>query len=259
MPTLFHREKAKLCPIPLGKDFNNIRRPLRPEQKLISCVKQKFREPVFFFKNRSIELASRRKVMNMLEKIIKSRLVVEIGSIVFAVLFALWVNEWRSNIKTKNLAKEQTIRIINELEANKIELESVIADNKARLDSLLAFQKQKEWWNLKKLDTIDFGWGYNAAELKKAAWETTLLLNVAPAMDAELLSVLSEIQGLQRLYEEFSLDLLRKFAAETALLKDNLRSAIEKHKYNLFIAQELSGHLLKKYDQFLEKYKKLEN
>ncbi len=195
----------------------------------------------------------------LFDKIIKSRFVIEIGSIIFSVLLALWVNEWQSSIKTKNLAREQTIRILNEIQANKVELESVMADNKARLDSLLAFQKRKEWWNSKKYSVNEFGWGYNAAELNKTVWETTLLLNVAPAMDADLLSALSEIQGLQRLYEEFSLDLMRKFAAETALLKDNLRSAIEKHKYNLFIAQEFSGQLLKKYDQFLEKYKKLEN
>ncbi|MBN2092480.1 hypothetical protein JW964_22860 [candidate division KSB1 bacterium] len=184
----------------------------------------------------------------------RSRFVIEIGSIIFAVLFALWVNEWRSNIRIKNLAKKQTIRILNEIQANKVELESVMADNKARLDSLFAFQKQKEWWNRKKLSAIEFGWGYNAAELKKAAWETTLLLNIAPEMDADFLAELSEVQGLHQIYEEFSIDLMRKFASETSLLHDNFKQVLTRHKYNLLIAQELGEHLIKSYNQFLEKY-----
>jgi hypothetical protein len=190
----------------------------------------------------------------LFEKIIKSRLVVEVGSIIFAVLFALWVNEWRSNIKIKNLAKEQTIRILNEIRANKTELESVMADNKARLDTLFAFQKQKIWWKPKNLDAAKIGWGYNGAELKNAAWETTLLLNIAPVLDADFLSDLSEVHGLQRIYDEFGMELLRKFATETSLMKNNFQLVIEKHKYNLLIALELGGQLLKAYDQFLEKY-----
>jgi hypothetical protein len=190
----------------------------------------------------------------LFEKIFKSRFVIEVGSIIFAVLFALWVNEWRSTIKTKNLAKEQTIRILNEIRANKTELESVLADNKARIDSLYAFQKQKKWWKPKNLDAAKIGWGYNGAELKNAAWETTLMLNIAPALDADFLSDLSDVHGLQRIYDEFGMELLRKFATETSLLKDNFQMVLEKHKYNLLVALELGGQLLNEYDQFLKKY-----
>ncbi len=75
-----------------------------------------------------------------LEKIYQSRLVVEVASIVFAVLFALWVNEWRSNIRLKTLVQEQKIRVINEIHANKAELEKVLADNQVKLDSLISFE-----------------------------------------------------------------------------------------------------------------------
>lgn len=191
----------------------------------------------------------------LFEKIIKSRLLIEVGSIVFAVLFALWVNEWRSNVKIRNLTKEQRIRIFNEISANKKELENVLKDNQIRLDSLLSFQKQKSWWKNKNLEARDIGWGYNFADLKSTAWETTLLLNIAPSLDAEFLSCLSAIHKLQEKYEEFNTELLRDFGEQTALIASDRRMALNKHKFNLMILQELGGNLIKDYTKFLDTYK----
>lgn len=184
----------------------------------------------------------------------KKELAIELFGIVFAVLFALWVDEWHDNARLTELAARQKARILSELHSNLSEVQHADEGNHSFLEKMQSLTKNKNWWTDSSLDPDKLNWSFLSADLKDAAWKTTLLTNVAPVMDADFLADASNIYKHQDLYDGFVASILNNFDYETVEINTNIKNAVDRHSSKLLIAADISRQLEDEYRRFLKKY-----
>lgn len=97
------------------------------------------------------------------------KIIVEVFSVVFAVLLALGVDEWKDNKKKEDLAHQVEINIKDEIKLNIERLREMLAENELRIkkvDSLITtYQAQP------KLKEIDLP-GMTFTLISAAAWQS---------------------------------------------------------------------------------------
>lgn len=127
-----------------------------------------------------------------------STVVIEIVSIVFAVLFALAVDQWWEERENDRLAERTTRAIARELRANRRELTSsqgtsTPAEMLADVDSALAVYRTGD-----EPESLGVNWDF--ALLSASAWETARMTRAAQFMELDRLVDLAQVYELQRLY-----------------------------------------------------------
>ena len=94
-------------------------------------------------------------------------LILEAAFVVFAVLLALGVDEWRENRTNQKLADRTRDNIIEEIHANYLELIST----RSLHDSLLV-QLENDLIDLENNSIIEIDVGFSVSLLSSAAWHT---------------------------------------------------------------------------------------
>lgn len=128
----------------------------------------------------------------------------ESGFIVFSILLALLINEWRSNIQLKNQKQKVMNMIVQELERNKKSLEQVAPYHKKiheKLEQLTqadtfesAFENMDAMQVLRK-EVLTTGIG--KPSIQATAWNAAQLSNTLNLFDDQTLYLLSSIYELQ--------------------------------------------------------------
>lgn len=137
--------------------------------------------------------------MSELERTPRPRTVaIEIVSIVFAVLFALAVDEWWEERENTQLAERTSQAIARELRSNRDELTgsqgtSSAAEMLENVDSALADYRTGD-----EPDSVGVNWDY--ALLSASAWETARMTRAAQFMAVDRLVDLAQVYELQRLF-----------------------------------------------------------
>jgi hypothetical protein len=122
-------------------------------------------------------------------------LLLEAASVVFAVLLALAVDEWRETRSRNALADRARASILEEIRTNEAELRNTRDSNRAllgRIEEALLRLKQKR-------DTaLEFN--FQIALLSSAAWNTAQMTQAANFLDFEWVRRISKVYELQGLY-----------------------------------------------------------
>jgi len=122
------------------------------------------------------------------------QLTLEAASVVFAVLVALGVDEWREDRQNRDLAERALVAVAAEIEGNREELVGSLEANRALAESVVAASR----------DTVlpeDFSVNYEYSLLSTAAWETAQVTRATQFIPLERVQRLARLYNLQQLFE----------------------------------------------------------
>lgn len=123
--------------------------------------------------------------------------------IVFTVLLALTLSEWRSSVKEERTREAVLNNIVNELKSNKADLESKLEYHKAMSQKLGEYLSSDSLWSTLKytsgmeamIQILDRGiWN---PKLQSGAWRSAELSGVVNTFDYETIYILSNVYGVQ--------------------------------------------------------------
>ncbi len=143
-----------------------------------------------------------------------NHLIFEFISVSFAVIFALFVNQWREDYNNQKLAEKSITNISEELKENKETLTQLIPKHKAlivSIDSLLA---------IAKTDSIDKN-TLNAVEItliSSSAWEMAKITKAVYFIDFDEVNNLAKVYNLQAYYES----IVKQYILKNSLSNSNV-------------------------------------
>lgn len=131
----------------------------------------------------------------------------EVGSVVFAVLFALGVNEWRDDRRKRVTAEQARQSIEAEVAENQEELRQALLDNTSTLREVgrLAGAVGSD-------STLELQLGLTLASLSSAAFDASESAGVTATMDFQWLLSVARVYNLQGLYQRRQEQLLDQFS-----------------------------------------------
>ena len=125
------------------------------------------------------------------------RLIFEFISVTFAVLFALFVSQWRENSNNDKLAEKAVVNIGIELEKNKEDISLSIPKHKltlAYIDSLLMVNENSG-------KPINESISIELMIMSSSAWEMAEITNAIYYLNFEDVNDLAKVYDLQSYYE----------------------------------------------------------
>ncbi len=131
------------------------------------------------------------------EKLNKKRLLFEFISITFAVLFALFVNQWRENHNNDKLSQKAVLNIRQELEENKEDILLLLPQHTSALaliDSLIAVNESSG-------TPINESIPVELRIMSSSAWEISEITNALFYLDFDDVNSLAKVYDLQSYYE----------------------------------------------------------
>ena len=137
------------------------------------------------------------------KKINFASIVVEAIMIVFTVLLALTLNEWRSNNKAEALTEKVLVNILRELKTNQADLEAKKDYHLEMSDKLAVYNNSDSLWS-----TLQYETGIGAVvqviregilnpNLQAGAWRSAELSGVINNFDYETIYILSNTYRVQ--------------------------------------------------------------
>ncbi len=130
---------------------------------------------------------------------------VEVGSIVFAVLLALFVNELRQNAAVQESVQRAQRNLRNEIQTNRKQVESRIPYHKEMVKTLSEMKAQPV------LDTKQVpGWrGLLPPLYRKAAYETAMATEALANMDFDTVEILAFTYSAQDMIAQMNREVIR--------------------------------------------------
>ncbi len=191
--------------------------------------------------------------MQALRKLDAKGLLIELAGIVFAVLLALWVDQWAEDREQRASAALQQQRVVEELRANLEQVVAAEARNREVERQNAAIAAQAEWWNRPEV-VGGLSWSSQLADLKDAAWIIALSQPSAQSLDADFLAAVADLYKLQSVYERY-VQVLLEGADEQALeARDDPQRALFRHGVRMAVLRDLSQQLESRYRAFLKRY-----
>ncbi len=126
-------------------------------------------------------------------------ILLEAGSVVFALLLALGANEWRDAHQARQAGEAARRSILAEVRANRQEIEGALASNRAALARLAGVSARGDTLRNVSMDL---------AQLSSAAWRTAQATQAAASIPFEKLLPISRVYELQDMYTRAQLGLL---------------------------------------------------
>lgn len=156
-------------------------------------------------------------------------LLLEAASVIFAVLLALAVDEWRETRSQKALAARARARILEEIRANDAELRRTLAANEAILKRM-----EEDLLRVEKGEKPELEVNFSIALLSSATWQTAQVTQAAHFLDYDWVTRVSHIYELQALYMTNQTSLLDRINAIPEQVEDDpprmLRVMIQRMK-----------------------------
>ena len=172
-------------------------------------------------------------------------LLLEAASVVFAVLLALAVDEWRETRSRNALADRARTGILEEIRSNETELRNTRDNNRALLKQIEEAQSQLA----QKRDTA-LQFHFEIALLSSAAWNTAQMTQAANYLDFDWLRRVSNVHELQGLYVTSQSAVVDRLSGISEIVGNDPRRMLD------IIAERLRVALVTQ-DSLLEEYAKL--
>ena len=173
-------------------------------------------------------------------------LVLEAASVVFAVLLALAVDEWRETKSRDALAARARASILEEIRSNESELRNSRNNNRAllqRIEETLPRIKQKPETFLE--------FNFQIALLSSASWHTAQMTQAASFLDFDWLRRVSNVYELQELYLTSQSAVVDRLSGISEILGDDPHRMLTIIAERLRVALRLQDSLLKEYAEIL--------
>lgn len=172
-------------------------------------------------------------------------ILIEAFSVIFAVLLALGINEWRETRARERLAADALVKLRQEVATNRENLGTALERQRAALEELtVAIEKISEG------ESREVEVGLVVEQLRNAAWESTILTDAARYMDFELVSTLSDVYHLQELVDDMVRQLLTRMTSTDFHDSDRRLNALRSYVDSLAQLVALEKNLMELYDEF---------
>jgi hypothetical protein len=178
-------------------------------------------------------------------------LTIQILSIIFSILLALTLNDWKESRNNKQLALATLKNFRTEIGNNKKAIETALRDQKVFLDSL-----QKQTLDTKKEKTITLP-EINMPDVLTTAWETALVTKAMVSMDYDLISKLSELYLQQKWLISLEDKVFQTILSPYSYEKKNTDNLARSLYVSLKNIMEVEGRLLSMYDTAIQKIEAL--
>ena len=187
-----------------------------------------------------------------LKKLPLANILIEVFSVVLAVLLALGVNEWRTNKNNKDLGLAAFEKIIKEVENNKNKVETLLVNHKnilTDIDSVIAKLKRRNG---------DITFGQIIFETPSStAWEAAKITTAINYLDYDKVEKITTVYATQKVYSDVSDKIFQEYIF---FVPDSDREIMQKQFYkqkvylhNLISIEE---QLMEDYKNFLEEINK---
>lgn len=182
------------------------------------------------------------------KKITISNILIEVFSVVLAVLLALGVNEWRTTKSNENLGSEAFKKIVKEVKKNKDKVDNLLQNHKgilADIDSVIARLKRKN---------NDLSFGQIIFETPSStAWEAAKLTSAINYLDYEKVEKITSVYATQKTYSDVS----DRVFGELVFFVPNkdrevMKNQMYKQKVYLYNFISIEEQLIEDYKNFLE-------
>lgn len=186
-----------------------------------------------------------------LKKIPFTHLLVEMFSVVFAVLLALGVNEWRTNKNNEDLGAAAFENVVKEVERNRSKLDTLLVNHKeilVEIDSVISKLKRNS-------NEISFG-QINFETPSSTAWEAAKLTSAINYLDYSQVEKLTAVYSTQKVYSDVADKVFQELVFfvpdkdHEILIKQFAKQKV--YLYNLILIEE---QLLDEYDKYLNEVK----
>lgn len=173
-------------------------------------------------------------------------LLLEAASVVFAVLLALAVDEWRETRSREALADHARLSILEEIRSNQTELRNTRDNNRALLQrieqALPRVMEQRE-------TSLEFN--FEIALLSSAAWNTAQTTQAANHLDFDWVKRVAKIYELQGLYLTSQSAVVDRISGISEILGDDPRRMLNIIAERLRVALRIQDSLLEEYGKIL--------
>lgn len=173
-------------------------------------------------------------------------LLLEAASVVFAVLLALAVDEWRETRSREALAARARASILEEIRGNEAELRKTRDNNRALLRSVEEGLSQLA----QKRDTA-LQFHFEIALLSSSAWNTAQMTQAANDLEFDWLRRVSNVYELQGLYVTSQSAVVDRLSGISELLEDDPRRMLTIIAERLRVALKVQDSLLEEYGKVL--------
>ena len=173
-------------------------------------------------------------------------LLIEVFSVMLAVLFALGVNEWRTNLANQELAENALANIFLEIERNKQEVEESARKHQSD-QSLLEDALDSEG------EAAAVRFGYSHSVLSNTAWQSTLATQAVRFLDFETVDKLSELYELQLVYADHGKSVFSEMGSVAYHREGASRAFLKANLFNVQVSLTIEERLLEEYDEFLSR------
>jgi cell division protein ZapA (FtsZ GTPase activity inhibitor) len=173
-------------------------------------------------------------------------LLLEAVSVVFAVLLALAVDEWRETRSRNALAARARASILEEIRSNDSKLRNTRDSNRAllqRIEETLSRVERRE-------PEISLEFNFKIALLSSAAWQTAQMTQAANLLDFDWLRGVSNAYELQGIYLTSQSAVVDRISGISEILEDDPQRMLT------IIAERLRANLSIQ-DSVLEEYAKV--
>jgi hypothetical protein len=185
------------------------------------------------------------------KKIPFTHLLVEAFSVVFAVLFALGVNEWRSNKNNEDLGLAAFEKVVKEVETNKDKINEILINHKQilkEIDTVIAKVKRKAG---------DVSFGQILFESPSGtAWEAAKLTSAVNYLEYDKVEKITSVYSTQKVYSDISDKVFQElvfFVPDKN--REKMIDQFVKQKIYLNNLISIEEQLIEEYDKFLEEIK----
>ncbi len=176
------------------------------------------------------------------------QVVFEFTSILFAVLLALGLNSFKSNIDLKNEARVLKKSILKECQENSIKIDSMLINNRDfynYLDSLVSLPPD---------DVVGVSFSFDFEILTNAAWTMAQNNNAINQLDQDFLIQMAEIYQSQTFFTDFARSLFTSLG-DYAMKQDDVTpyNAALSLYYNIHVMNSSLESLQEEYALLFEK------
>lgn len=173
-------------------------------------------------------------------------LILEAASVVFAVLLALAVDEWRETRSREALAARARASILEEIRGNQTELRNTRDNNRALLQKI---EEALSQLTQKREASLQFH--FEIALLSSSAWNTAQMTQAANFLDFDWLRSVSNVYELQGLYVTSQSAVVDRISGISELFEGDPRRMLTIIAERLRVALKVQDELLEEYGEVL--------
>lgn len=145
------------------------------------------------------------------DKSIISSLFWQVLPVMLGVFLGLWANNWNEDRKQEKLQKQVLLKVKEDIESNKVQLENVLEYHEWLGDTATAILNAGDF-NILRKSLFEMGrgnpyhiWrGTRTGALRDAGYQTAVVTGILAGLNIELVSLLSEINRSQLNYASMS-------------------------------------------------------